>query len=59
MDHPQLRNSPEGRRIHLGEAHDVRYWCAAFNVSPEALEKAVRAAGTRPEAVRDYLQRRK
>lgn len=59
MDTWQRRVTPEPQRIHLGEEHEVRYWCATFNVKKQELEHAVREAGSVAEDVLHYLDRQR
>jgi hypothetical protein len=59
MDDPNKRNSPDSKRINVHEDHEVRYWTAALNVSPEELKKAVQAVGTMADDVRKYFGKKK
>ena len=59
MDDTSKRNSPDNKRINVNEEHEVRYWTAALNVSPEELKKAVQAVGTMADDVREYFGKRK
>lgn len=59
MDTWQRRITPEPQRIRLGEEHEVRYWCARFNVTKHELERAVRDAGSIAEDVLRHIDRRR
>jgi hypothetical protein len=59
MDDPNKRNAPDSKRINVNEAHEVRYWAAALNVSPDELRKAVQAVGTMADDVREYVGKEK
>jgi hypothetical protein len=59
MDDPKKRNSPDSKRINVNEEHEVRYWTSALNVTPDELRKAVQAAGTMANDVREYLGKKK
>ncbi|EIT71903.1 MULTISPECIES: DUF3606 domain-containing protein [Hydrocarboniphaga] len=54
-DNPQLRNSPDSKRINVNEAHEVSYWTKALGVSERQLRDAVEKVGTSAEAVRKAL----
>jgi hypothetical protein len=55
MDDPSKRNLPDSKRINVNEEHEVRYWTAALNVTPEELKKAVASVGTMANDVREYF----
>jgi hypothetical protein len=46
---PQLINS--------SDSYEVRYWAGKFGVNPEKVLDAVRAVGTRADAVEAYLKK--
>jgi len=54
-DDTKRPGSPDSKRINVEQEHEVRYWSAALNVTPDRLREAVKAAGTSAEAVRKYL----
>jgi len=45
-------------RIALGEQYEVRYWSQKFGVSPEELERAVKAVGNDANKVSEHLSSR-
>ena len=58
-DDAKRTGSPDSKRIDLDQPHEVRFWSAALEVSPERLREAVHAVGTSAAAVRKYLQEHK
>ncbi|MFC3816618.1 DUF3606 domain-containing protein [Lysobacter sp. GCM10012299] len=50
------RGEPDRSRINVNQAHELRYWTAALDVTEEELRAAVRAVGTSAEEVREYLR---
>ena len=54
-DNKQDRGSPDRDRIDLNDPDEVRNWTKSLGVSKEELERAVRAAGDRADAVRAHL----
>jgi hypothetical protein len=51
------RGVQDRARININEAHEVRYWTEALNVSEAQLRTAVSAVGVGAEAVRQFLDR--
>jgi hypothetical protein len=49
------RGSPDRDRIDMNDEDEVRNWTKTLGVSKEELQKAVEAAGTTADKVRDYL----
>jgi hypothetical protein len=56
-DDKSNRGSPDSDRIDLNDPDEVRNWTKSLGVTKEELQKAVEAAGTTAERVRDYLGR--
>ena len=58
MSDDKSKRGPQDRRqINLNEDYEVRYWCAKFKVSAEALSAAVKAAGSSDaKTVEKYLK---
>jgi hypothetical protein len=54
-DNPNLRNSPDSKRINIHEAHEVTYWTKELGLSEKQLSEAVAKYGTSAEAVRKGL----
>ncbi|MBC7954736.1 MAG: DUF3606 domain-containing protein [Cytophagales bacterium] len=50
------RGEPDRSRINLTEVHEVRYWSQKFGVSAEALQAAVKAAGSQAKDVESHLK---
>ncbi|MCU0572734.1 MAG: DUF3606 domain-containing protein [Syntrophobacteraceae bacterium] len=46
-------------RVNPHEKNEIRYWCQKFTCTDIQLKNAVRAVGTSPEAVRDFLKGKK
>jgi Protein of unknown function (DUF3606) len=51
------RGSPDRDRIDMSDPDEVRNWTQSLGVSKEELQRAVEAAGTQADKVRDYLGR--
>lgn len=51
------RGAQDRSRINVNEAHELRYWTEALNVSEQQLRVAVAAVGVSAEAVRQFLNR--
>jgi hypothetical protein len=51
------RHGQDRERINLNEKWEVAYWTRELGVSKEELERAVREAGDRVNAVRQHLRR--
>ncbi len=49
------RGAQDRSRINVNEAHEVRYWTQRFEVSEEALRKAVADVGVSVDAVATHL----
>ena len=56
-DSTDIRGAGDRARINMDQEHEVRYWTQKFNVSREALQKAVDAAGPSVSAVERELRR--
>ncbi|MGZ5036759.1 MAG: DUF3606 domain-containing protein [Usitatibacter sp.] len=54
-DDKSNRGSPDRDRIDIGDPDEIRSWTASLGVSPEELQRAVRAVGTQASRVREYL----
>ncbi len=52
-ENPQAAAAP-GAVVFTDEVQ-CRYWCRRFGVRPKALKRAVRAVGTDPARVEEYL----
>jgi hypothetical protein len=50
-DSTERRGAGDRTRVNMDQEHEVRYWTRKFNVSREALQKAVDAAGPMVSAV--------
>ena len=48
---------PDGRRIDLADAAEVRYWAKQFGVTEQEIREAVEAAGADVGKVRERLAR--
>jgi len=57
-DNLKDRGAQDCSRINLHEDHEVRYWTEALGVSREELERAVKAAGSSADAVRQHLEKK-
>jgi hypothetical protein len=51
------RGPQDRARINVNEAHEIRYWTKALNISEDQLRAAVAAAGVNADAVRRFLDR--
>jgi hypothetical protein len=51
------REATKRRRINLGDAMDVRYWCERFGCTQSDLRAAVKLLGGEPSKVEQYLLR--
>ena len=51
------RGAQDRARINVNEAHELRYWTAALNVSEDRLREAVAAVGVSADKVREFLGR--
>ncbi len=56
-DDKSNRQSPDNDRIDINDPDEVRNWSESLGVSEEELERAVQAAGTQADKVREYLGR--
>ena len=45
-----------GKRIHIYEVRELRYWTRSLGISSDALVSAVRAVGSEEEKVREYIR---
>lgn len=54
-DNKGNRGSPDRDRIDLGDPDEVRNWMKSLGVTKEELERAVKAAGTQADKVRQHL----
>jgi hypothetical protein len=55
-DDPKEPDVPDAKRININRAHEVRYWCETFGVTPWTLKAAVKRVGTMPDVVAKELQ---
>jgi hypothetical protein len=53
------RGNPDRSRIDINDPDEVRNWTKSLGVSKEELERAVAAAGTQADKVREYLGSRR
>jgi hypothetical protein len=53
------RGNPDRSRIDINDPDEVRNWTKSLGVSKEELERAVAAAGTQADKVREYLGNRR
>lgn len=56
MDNKHKTGSPDRDRINVNESYELEYWSKKFNVTPDELRKAVKAAGTSADAVEKHLK---
>ena len=49
------RGAQDRARINVNEAHELRYWTGALNVSEDRLREAVAAVGPSADRVREFL----
>ena len=52
------RGAPDRDRIDMNDPDEVRNWTQSLGVSKEELQRAVQAAGTEADKVREYLRGR-
>ena len=57
MDNKNNTGSPDRDRINIHENYEVEYWTKTLGVSADELRKAVEAAGTSADAVRNHLKK--
>ena len=55
-DDKSNRGTPDRDRIDMNDPDEVRNWTKSLGVSKEELQKAVQAAGTQADKVREYLR---
>jgi hypothetical protein len=58
-DDTKQRGGQDRNRISMSQAHEVRYWTETLGCSEAELAAAVKQAGDRADAVRQYLTRQK
>ncbi len=51
-DNPKDRGPEDGQRINIHQEHEVKYWCKAFDCTPEELRSTVERVGVMAESVR-------
>lgn len=56
-DDPKDRGPADRTRINVHEAHELRYWSKALDVTEEQLRAAVAQVGVMVDAVRIHLDR--
>ena len=56
-DDPNDRGPIDRTRINVHEAHELRYWSKALDVTEEQLRAAVAQVGVMVDAVRVHLDR--
>jgi hypothetical protein len=49
------RGAQDRSRIDINEAHEVRYWTQRFDVTEEALRKAVAEVGVSVDEIAEHL----
>ena len=52
------RGNPDRSRIDINDPDEVRNWTKSLGVTKDELERAVAAAGTQADKVREYLGKR-
>jgi hypothetical protein len=52
------RGAPDRNLIDINDPDEVRNWTRSLGVSKEELQRAVAAAGTQADKVREYLRGR-
>ena len=57
-DNKSNRGAPDRNRIDIHDPDEVRNWTKSLGVSKEELERAVQAAGTSADKVREFLGKR-
>ncbi|SRR5260221_5647014 len=55
----RVRESRDRDRIDIHDPDEVRNWTKSLGVSKEELERAIKAAGTQADKVREHLRGRK
>jgi hypothetical protein len=58
-DNTKNRGEPDRSHISLGQAHEVAYWTRELGLSPSELRAAVVMAGSSPDDVRRFVNRRR
>jgi hypothetical protein len=54
-DNLTKRGQPDRSKIHMHEAHEVKYWTRALGVTREELQKAIDKVGNSAATVRKEL----
>lgn len=57
-DDKSKRGTPDRDRIDINDPDEVRNWTQSLGVSKEELQRAVQAAGTQADKVREFLRGR-
>ena len=57
-DNKSNRGAPDRDRIDINDPDEVRNWTKSLGVSKEELQRAVEAAGTQADKVREFLGKR-
>jgi hypothetical protein len=57
-DDLENRGAQDRSRIDINEAHEVRYWIQRFDVTEEALRKAVAEVGVSAIEIAEHLGKR-
>lgn len=57
-DDKSKRGTPDRDRIDMNDPNEVRNWTRSLGVTKEELQRAVQAAGTQADKVREYLRGR-
>lgn len=58
-DDMKNRGEPDRSRISLSQDHEVAYWSRELGLSPSELRAAVVMAGSSPDDVRRFVNRRR
>lgn len=58
-DDMKNRGEPDRSRISLSQDHEVAYWSRELGLSPSELRTAVVMAGSSPDDVRRFVNRRR
>lgn len=56
-DNKKIRQPLDNKRIDINDSNEVRNWCNSLGCTEGELKRAVKAAGTSAEKVREYLKK--
>ena len=57
MDNKNNVGGPDRERINIHENYEVEYWTKTLGISAQELRKAVQAAGSSAEAVKQHIKK--